>query len=634
MPKLSTDLPPAGLAPSRRQIVIQPGAYVRRGNAAYRIAQVIDFNTVIGTDVETGRAASLPVAELAPADGPDELEIRKDLAEIDDKDWREAERRYAAIQPFVQRQRVGRRDVERRAGEVGVDAVTLYRWLRRYRATGSVLSLIPRARGWKAGKSRLSSDAEAIVDEVIRGFYLTPQRPTAQKAVIEILRRCHERRIDPPSPSAIRARINRIPEHDLLSSRGYRERAKNRFTPSAGAFPHADYPLAVVQIDHTPADIILVDDIHRKPIGRPWITLAIDVYSRMVAGYYLSFDPPSETSVALCVAHAILPKDEWLLRHKVDAQWPVWGVPRTIHVDNDADFRSENFRQSCLAYGINLEFRPVRQPRYGGHVERAIGSLLKEIHDLPGTTFSSVKDKEGYNPEKHAAMTKTEFEEWLVALICKVYHERLHAGIGTSPRRKWELGVFGDGKTPGTGLPPRPADPASLLLDFLPAFRRTVQTFGVRIDAMTYYAEALRPWINDRDPDGSGKKREFIFRRDPRDISAVWFRDPVIGQYFKIPFADQSLPPMSIWEVERAKERLRKEGCRSINQVQILRAVTELRSKVEESKEKTRKARRLAQRRREHEKKVSPAAPSAQPPPAPAPQEWAEGGVEPFEEIQ
>ena len=62
-------------------------------------------------------------------------------------------------------------------------------------------------------------------------------------------------------------------------------------------------------MDHTKLDIILVDDIHRRPIGRPWITLAMDVFSRVVAGSYVSFDPPGALSTGLCLAHGILPKD-------------------------------------------------------------------------------------------------------------------------------------------------------------------------------------------------------------------------------------------------------------------------------------------------------------------------------------
>ncbi|MFP3441182.1 Mu transposase C-terminal domain-containing protein, partial [Pantoea sp. SIMBA_133] len=87
-----------------------------------------------------------------------------------------------------------------------------------------------------------------------------------------------------------------------------------------------------------------------------------------------------------------------------------------------------------------------------------------------------------------------------------------------SPMRKWEIGVFGNADVQGVGLAPRPADRLSVLLDFLPSFQRTIQTFGVTIDGINYYDEALRPWINAKDPDMPDKKRTFVFRRDPRDL--------------------------------------------------------------------------------------------------------------------
>lgn len=593
----------------RKRVDVQVGSFVRSGDAIYRIAQVLDFESVIGINVESGRSTPLRIGDLRPAESETPEPFTVDISEIADEDWKIAEQRFAAIKPLVNALMPGRAEVELRAKEVGVDTSTLYRWLNRYKACGIISALIPQRRGWKSGRSRIPVFAEEVIQKVIREFYLTPQRPTAQKAVIEVLRQCQQRGIEAPHPSTIRARLNNISEKERLRGRGFKEKAKNKFLPTAGSFPNADFPLAVVQIDHTLVDIILVDDVYRKPIGRPWITLAIDVCTRMVAGYYLSFDPPSETSVAMCVGHALLPKEEWLLLHKVDSQWPVWGIPRTIHVDNGADFRSNNFQKSCLMHGINLEFRPVKQPRYGGHIERMMGTLMKEIHDLPGTTFSSIKEKDEYNPEKHAAMTKSEFEEWLVTLICKVYHQRLHSSIGMSPLKKWEIGIFGNAEIQGIGVPPRPAAPLTVLLDFLPSFQRTVQTFGVTIDGVTYYAEAVRPWINAGDPDNLGKKREFVFRRDPRDISVLWFFDPTLKQYFKVPLADQSLPAMSLWEYKQAREVLRRQGAKCINEHQILQAITELRRKVDEAKEKTKKARRQAQRRKEHEKKISPAAP-------------------------
>lgn len=82
----------------------------------------------------------------------------------------------------------------------------------------------------------------------------------------------------------------------------------------------------MIQIDHTPVDLMLVDDVNRQSIGRPWVTFAIDVYSRMILGYYLSLDAPSETSVAMCIAHAVLPKEEWLAAKEIDGEWRVWGI--------------------------------------------------------------------------------------------------------------------------------------------------------------------------------------------------------------------------------------------------------------------------------------------------------------------
>jgi len=605
------EIPNPTFDPIRQRLDIQVGSFVQSNDVVYRIVQVLDFESVIGVEVESGRSSPLRIGDLRSVAGDISADTSpyRDLADIADEDWRIAEQRFAAIKPLLHVNFLGRHEVESRANEVGVNTATLYRWLQKYKAIGVVSALIPQKRGWKEGKSRIPALADDVIESVIREFYLTPQRPTATKVVTEVLRRSQQRGIEAPHPSTIRARIAKVTEKERLRGRGFKEKAKNKFLPAAGSFPNADFPLAVVQIDHSPADIILVDDIYRKPIGRPYITLAMDIDSRMITGYYLSFDPPSETSVAMCVSHSILPKDEWLLLHKVDSKWPVWGIPKTIHVDNGADFRSNNFQQSCLMYGINLEFRPVKQPRYGGHIERVFGTLLREIHDLPGTTFSNIKDREGYDSEKQAVMTKSEFEAWLVTWICKVYHQKLHSGIGMSPQRKWEIGIFGNAEVQGIGLPAAPANRLTVLLDFLPSFFRTVQTFGVTIDGMTYYADVLRQWINAGDPDSPGKKREFIFRRDPRDISTVWFFDPDIRQYFKVPFADQSLPSVSIWEYQQAREMLKREGAKSVNEHQILHAITELRSRVEESKESTKKARRMSQRRKEHEKKVSPALP-------------------------
>jgi len=72
------------------------------------------------------------------------------------------------------------------------------------------------------------------------------------------------------------------------------------YSEAPGTFV-VDGALEVMQIDHTQVDIHVVDETYRQPIGRPWISVATDVATRMVSGFYLTLEAPSELSVALCM---------------------------------------------------------------------------------------------------------------------------------------------------------------------------------------------------------------------------------------------------------------------------------------------------------------------------------------------
>jgi putative transposase len=56
-----------------------------------------------------------------------------------------------------------------------------------------------------------------------------------------------------------------------------------------------------VQIDHTVVDVIVVDEQHRRPIGRPYVTAAIDVFSRCLGGLVVTLEAPSALSAGLCL---------------------------------------------------------------------------------------------------------------------------------------------------------------------------------------------------------------------------------------------------------------------------------------------------------------------------------------------
>jgi putative transposase len=195
--------------------------------------------------------------------------------------------------------------------------------------------------------------------------------------------------------------------------------------------------LELAQIDHTLADIIVVDEIERRPIGRPWLTLVIDVATRVIAGFHLSLDAPSSTAVALALSHAVLPKRDFKGQPDLSASWPVEGLPQTIHLDNAKEFHGPALKRGCREYGISLTFRPPKTPHFGGHIERLIGTMMGDLHLLPGTTFSSVKSRGDYKSAANANLSMRELEQWLTLQIVEVYHQREHRVIGVPPLAAW-----------------------------------------------------------------------------------------------------------------------------------------------------------------------------------------------------
>ena len=576
----------------RTRIDIKPNSYVKYKNLEYKITQLLNFNEVIGIDVVTKKAKLLPIAELSSIEPSKDINaesISKDISEINDSEYNEAKRRYEAILPLLEKN-LSRKDSVEYSKKIGIHFTTLYRWQERYKSTGTILGLISNKVGAKKGNTRLNSEIEILIKRIIDSYYLTIQKPSVQSVVDKVLAECKRMNIIAPHSNTIRNRIESITEYEKLKKQGSKSIARTRYEPTPNKF-EADYPLQLIEIDHTPCDIILVDDEHRLPIGRPWITVAIDIYSRMIVGYYLSMNAPSVTSVGMCVSNTILPKDTLLAKFDVNANWNVWGFPETIHVDNGADFRADAVKKAGLAHGINIEFRPVGRANFGGHIERAIGTLMSEIHNLPGTTFSNIKQRGEYNSDANASMTFFEFEKWLVTFITKIYHKRVHNSLFLTPEQQWEEGLFGDENS--IGFIQKPSSNSTIILDFLPIYERTIQKNGVNIDGLNYYEHVLRTKINQTE---NGKKKQFIFKRDPRDIRYVWFYEESTKEYFKIPVANQNMPSMTAWEFDSIKTNLKNKGLKRVNQDAILEAREELHNQIQLSVKNSKKARRDSQR--------------------------------------
>ncbi|WP_306607085.1 Mu transposase C-terminal domain-containing protein [Azonexus sp.] len=581
-----------------KPLALNYGATVFYQGKPYVISQEShDFTTVVIRDADSGKLSQVAIVDLAS--GHEEPPVpQHDLAVVPEKDWQEAMRIYGIIQPLLDLPNRTIDDVAARAEVCKVHYASIYRWIRQYEKDGRI-SVFLRRRRVDAGKILLSEPVEQIIKDVLDSKYLTNQKLSPAKISREIDKLCKRAQLKPPHPNTIRNRIKRLDSYKTTKAREGAKAAEAEHLLLRGKFPGAEQPLAVVQVDHTPVDSILVDDIHRLPIGRPWLTLLIDVYTRMILGYYISFDPPGNLSLGLALTHAILPKESWLINLGIDAKWPCWGLPRTIHADNAKEFRGNMLKIACQEYGVNIEWRPVAKPRYGAHIERLLGTLNEEIHSLPGTTFSNTTERGKYDSDGEATMSLKEFERWFTHLCVNVYHQRPHSSLGMSPIAKWQQGILGTKKQPGIGLPERISDDIKLKLDLIPFETRTVQHYGIVWDHIEYQHDVLRRWVNEPDPDQPKIKRKFLCRRDPRDISVIWFYDPEIRQYFAIPYRNTSHPAISIWELRAAERRvLEEQPTVPVDENRIFAAYDRMQEIEEQAKKVTKKTRRNNERKR------------------------------------
>lgn len=294
----------------------------------------------------------------------------------------------------------------------------------------------------------------------------------------------------------------------------------------------------------------------------------------MVAGFYISLDPPGAIATGLCISHAVLPKELRLAKLGVAGRWPCFGLPSRIHPDNAKEFHGEMLRRACEHYGIALEYPPAAQPHTGGHIERLLGTLMRALHELAGATFSRPAHRGQYDSEATAVMTLIEVERWLTEYIVGVYHAKQHRGINTTPVHRWNAGIVGDPQASGPVTQRRPIDEERFRLDFLPFVERTIQPYGMAIDGIRYYSDVLRPLIG---ASSDGRKRNFLFRRDPRDISTVNFWDAESERYYAIPYRNTTYPPISLWELRELRRKLAESGEAQVDEAAVFAAYARLR---------------------------------------------------------
>ncbi|GAA0786737.1 transposase [Shewanella aestuarii] len=416
---------------------------------------------------------------------------------------------------------------------------TLVRWRKSYiDSNGDLASLV--AKRHKMGNRKKRVEGDEVFFERALSRFLDAKRPkvtTAYQYYKDAITIENQSIVDGQIPiisyKSFNQRIKSLPPYPVAVARHGKFIADQWFSYCSSHIPPTRI-LERVEIDHTPLDLILLDDELLIPLGRPYLTLIVDVFSGCVLGFHLSYRSPSYVSAAKAIVHAIKPKSFEGLNIDLQNEWPCFGKFENLVVDNGAEFWSKSLEHACQEAGINIQYNPVRKPWLKPFVERFFG-MINEcfLTEIPGKTFSNILEKEDYKPEKDAIMRFSVFVEEFHRWIVDIYHQDSNSRQTRIPIKQWQHGfdIY-----PPLQMKVEDEERFNVLMGITD--ERTLTRNGFKYEELMYDCTALADYRKHYPQTKETIKK--IIKVDPDDLSSIHVYLEELGGYLKVPCTDNS----------------------------------------------------------------------------------------------
>jgi|TARA_Y100001933_G_scaffold60152_1_gene60285 hypothetical protein len=404
---------------------------------------------------------------------------------------------------------------------------TIRNWLRQFNLSEHELGegfvgLIPKISSRGNRESRLDPATRSLIELTLEEHYLNKKSPPLSHAYGLFLHACEKSGIPTVSFKTFSSFAKSI---DTAKKVRARSGDKAAYQHESGSNKGRKMPwdlsgqfaMDVVHTDHTQLDIELVSSKNGTGLGRPWLTLFLDGFSRKPVGFAILYDPPSYRSLMIGIRQMV----------KATGYFPASFV-----VDGGKEFQGIYFETLVASKGSSIQKRQGN-PRQGALIERYFGSVTSQLIDrLQGNTQPTKNVRQmsrDMNPKRNAIWTLESLHAALDSFF-ELYSTSDHPALGCSPEYQFERSLARDGArtirkveynsdfTILTCPPPRRgevvADPCR----------------GIRVNFLDYWHPAFRSF--------GSRKEKVPVRYDPFDIGYVyafvkgsWLKCQAISHY-------------------------------------------------------------------------------------------------------
>ena len=289
--------------------------------------------------------------------------------------------------------------------------------------------------------------------------------------------------------------------------------------------------MAEIEFDHSLIDLIVVDEGSGKPLGRPWLTAALDRASRCIVGCHVSFEVPSFAALQRCMGHAFWPKDLRGIEGLTNS-WPCEGIPDFAFVDNGKEFRSASLRSSEKALNFYLRPLPVMTPWLKGAIERLFGRFNAQVYaHKQGKTFHSAVERGEYDSIKRAETSLSEIRRDLLEYIVDDYHVTKHRTLKARP-----LDVWDDLVVRQNGIRPVPTH-AHIIELIGQVVYKPISNVGINHKGLNYHSDELTLLRERR----GGLQKLYEVRFDPFDLWRIYVLDEETGRHIPVDCTNQEI---------------------------------------------------------------------------------------------
>jgi putative transposase len=431
------------------------------------------FQSLVQAGQVTGLAAWI--------EGQMSAEARSLLAQASPKAFAVANRRYEAIKPVL---------AGGSAANPSVHPRTVVRWVAQYKRAQQLhrcgyVGLLPQYHRSGNHQPKLSEATRTLMQQFIADNYETFKQKKKQAVYGQFTSACEKQGIQPVSYKTFAAAIKQRPQQEQTRKRQGRKVAYQSapfFWELEYTTPrHGDRSFEIAHLDHAELDLQLLHSQTRKNLGKCFLTLLLDAFSRRILAIHLSFERPSYRSCMMVLR-------ECVRRHQ--------RLPQMLVVDRGAEFSSIYFETLLAYYETTKKERPPSKPRYGSVIERLFGTTNTQfIYNLLGNTQITKHVKQitkETDPKYLANWTLPRLYLRLREWAYEVYDLAEHATLGQSPREAFAAGLALTGQRPYRLIPYN----QDFIINTFPTTHRGVAVAnpnrGIKVNYIHYWCDEFR----------------------------------------------------------------------------------------------------------------------------------------------